>query len=76
MKKLTALILALFCVGGVLGCKQITNIISNFGPFGNGGATVFEPHREDFLPVIEDSILKQFENDSEVIKAYILRTND
>lgn len=49
---------------------------SGSGPFGNGDATIFEPHREDFSPKIESSIIEQFENNSEVKKAYILRTND
>ena len=76
MKRLIILVLILFLGVGMFGCSQITNNISNSGPFGNGDATVFEPHRDDFSSVIEDSILKQFENDSEVKKAYILRTND
>ncbi len=76
VKKLKALVLALFCVVGLLGCKQIANGISNSGPFGNGDATVLEPHREDFSPVIENSILEQFDNNTELKKVYILRTND
>ena len=76
MKRLIILVLTLFCVVGLFGCKQIANGISNSGSFGNGDATVFEPHREDFSPVIEDFVLEQFETDVEVKKAYILRTND
>lgn len=76
MKRLIILVFTLFCVAGLFGCKQITNGISNSGPFGNGDATVLEAHREDFSPVIEDSILEQFETDFEVKKAYILLTND
>ena len=76
MKRFKILVLTLFCLIGLYGCKQITAETSNSGPFGNGDATVFEPHREDFSPVIEDFVLEQFETDVEVKKAYILRTND
>lgn len=76
VKRLIILVLTLFCVVGMFGCSQMTNNISNSGPFGNGDAAVFVPHREDFSPVIEDSVLEQFETDVEVKKAYILRTND
>ena len=76
MKRFKILVLTLFCLIGLYGCKQITDEMSNSGPFGNGDATVFEPHREDFSPVIEDLVLEQFETDVEVKKAYILRTND
>ena len=76
MKRLKILVLTLFCVVGLFGCKQITDEISNSGPFGNGEATVFAPHREDFSSVIKESVLEQFEMDSEVKKVYILRTND
>lgn len=76
MKRLIILVFTLFCVVGLFGCMQITSEMSNSGSFGNGDATVFEPHREDFSPVIEDSVLEQFESDVEVKKAYILRTND
>ena len=76
MKRLIIVVLILFFGVGLFGCKQITNEMSNSGSFGNGDATVFLPHREDFSTVIEDSVLEQFETDSEVKKAYILRTND
>lgn len=46
------------------------------GPFGNGDATLFEPHRGDFSSEIDHSILSQFDENIEVKKAYILRTND
>lgn len=79
MKKYIALVLALVCVLGLVGCNNPTagqNAISNSGPFGNGDTTIFEPHSEDFTPEIERSILEQFDNSTEVKKAYILRTND
>ena len=76
MKRFKILVLTLFCLIGLYGCKQITDEMSNSGPFGNGDATVLVPHREDFSSVIEKSVLEQFETDSEVKKAYILRTND
>ena len=76
VKRLKILVLTLFCMVGLFGCKQITDEMSNSSPFGNGDATVFAPHREDFSSVIEESVLEQFETDSEVKKAYILRIND
>lgn len=48
----------------------------NAGVFGNGDTSLFESHRGDFTPKIEDSILTQFENNDEIKKVYLLRTND
>lgn len=56
-------------VGGAL----LSNII---GGFGNGDATVYAAHREDFTPGIDSAILAQFEDPAEVKKAYLMRTNE
>ena len=48
----------------------------NAGFFGDGDASIFAPHRDDFTPKIENSILTQFENTDEVKKVYLLRRND
>lgn len=61
----------------VLGAALLSNILGiGGGPFGNGDSTVFAIHREDFTPDIESSILSQFEDPSEVKKAYLMRTNE
>ena len=83
MKKLTALILVLICVPVFSGCSSNggpalpDNVQdrSNSNPLGDGDDAVFEPHREDFSPEIESAVLEQFDNGTEVKKAYILRTN-
>lgn len=76
MKKRIVFILTLCCVLGLIGCNQTSNSNYNSSIFGDGNAVVFEPHREDFTPVIEDSVKKQFEDSTELKKVYILRTND
>jgi len=75
MKRLILIVLSLACVFGLIGCSGYAGN-SNSGPFGNGESTVYEPHREDFSPEIEDSILNQFDNNTAVLKTYILRSND
>ena len=61
----------------VIGVCLLSNMPGNGGgPFGNGDSTVFAIHREDFTPDIEPTILSQFEDPSEVKKAYLMRTNE
>lgn len=51
--------------------------ISNGSGFGeNVDTTLLEVHRDDFTPEIDDSILAQLTNPSEVKKAYWLLTNE
>ena len=63
-------------VGGAL----LSNIFGGFGNgggfFGGGDATVYAAHREDFPPEIDSAILAQFEDPTEVKKAYLMRTNE
>ncbi len=63
-------------VGGAL----LSNIFGGFGNgggfFGGGDATVYAAHREDFTPEIDSAILAQFEDPTEVKKAYLMRTNE
>ncbi len=60
-----------------IGIGILSNLFGNGGgPFGNGDATVYAIHREDFTPDIESTILAQFEDPSEVKKAYLLRSNE
>lgn len=64
----------------LMGGAMLSNIIGGSedggGFFGNGDATVYAAHREDFTPDIENSILAQFDDPSEVKKAYLMRTNE
>ena len=75
-------IVACFCVILVIGTcfYQLKNSM-NGGGFSNGlwgkkDTSVLEPHREDFSPFIEDEILNQFPENTEVLKSYVLLTNE
>ena len=63
-------------VGGALLSNIIGESGNGNGFFGSGDATVYAVHREDFTPGIESSILAQFDDPSEVKKAYLMRTNE
>lgn len=72
---------AVLCL--LVGSGLLLNILSGGGLFGNNGgffgdgdATVFAAHREDFSPAIDNAVLAQFENPDEVKKAYLMRTNE
>lgn len=61
----------------VLGIGLLSTLFGNGGsPFGNGDSTVYAAHREDFTPDIDSAILSQFDDPSEVKKAYLMRTNE
>ena len=61
----------------VIGIGLLSTLFGNGGsPFGNGDSTVYAAHREDFTPDIDSAILSQFDDPSEVKKAYLMRTNE
>ena len=70
MKKRIIPAIFLLCVLGMACCNRIST------PWGDGDETIFKPHREDFTPDIESTVIEQFDNATEVKKAYILRTDD
>lgn len=57
----------------VLGLSGFSCVSTN-SPW-NGDDTVFSPHREDFSPEIACSVSAQFDHNTELKKAYVLRTN-
>lgn len=61
----------------LIGAALLSNLLdSGSGPFGSGDATVFAAHREDFTPEIDSEILAQFDDPTEVKKAYVMRANE
>ena len=61
----------------VIGIGLLSTLSGNGGgPFGSGDSTVYAAHREDFTPDIDNAILSQFDDPSEVKKAYLMRTNE
>ena len=42
---------------------------------GKKDTSVWEPHREDFTPFIEDEFLSQFPKNTEILKSYVLLTH-
>ena len=63
-------------VGGALLSNLMGGLGNGGGFFGSGDATVFAAHREDFNPEIDSAILAQFDDPTEVKKAYLMRTNE
>ena len=60
----------------VVGIGLLGDVINGGGIFGNGDATVYAVHRDDFTPGIDSAVLTQFDDPSEVKKAYLMRTNE
>lgn len=72
------------CLCLVLGVASFSVVFWNYPGFSsgnNGGgnfdssSSLLESHREDFSPEIDSAVLAQFENPDEVLKSYILVTN-
>ena len=62
------------CLVVCIGSYIAYNFIPDGGGFGNGDATLFAEHREDFSSEISSDILAQLGDNT--MKAYLLRTND
>ncbi len=71
-----AIAVCLCLVVGIASLSLVFWYPSNGGcGFGDPGSKLLASHREDFSPEIDQSILAQFENPNDVIKAYPLITN-
>ena len=67
------------CLCLMIGVASLSRILwfspSNGGCGFDAGSTLLDPHREDFSPEIDPTVLAQFENPDNVIKSYQLLTN-
>ena len=66
---------ACLCFVIKIGSIYIPNPNANGGCGFDSGSTLLESHRDDITPEIDSTVLAQFENPDEVLKAYWLITN-